>query len=130
MPANNEMHGTPHAYLSCIVAGRTTASMDVKRHSTGARDLNAVVRPPNLSGQKNGLFFLGLVLYSANGSPMRGAPMLATLQRLAPSFSQPRVSNAGSFSESLSRTLKYCPEYPNRKSADLLGSSQLRRQHP
>jgi hypothetical protein len=42
---NNEMHGTPQGYLSCIVAGRTAASMDVNSRSTGARDLNAVLRP-------------------------------------------------------------------------------------
>ncbi len=39
---NNEMHGTPQGYLSCIVAGRAATSMNVKRCSTGARDLNAV----------------------------------------------------------------------------------------
>jgi hypothetical protein len=42
---NNEMHGTPQGYLSCPVAGRTAASMTVKRFSTGARDLNADMRP-------------------------------------------------------------------------------------
>lgn len=40
----NEMHGTPQAYLSFAVARRPAASMAVKRPSTGARDLNAVLR--------------------------------------------------------------------------------------
>ena len=44
-PKNNEMHGTPQGYLSCIVAGRIAASVDVKRRPVGARDLNAVIRP-------------------------------------------------------------------------------------
>lgn len=41
---NNEMHGTPQGYLSCIVAGRPVTSIVVNRCSTGARDLNAVGR--------------------------------------------------------------------------------------
>ena len=45
---------------------------------------------------------------------MKGATMLATLQRLGvvPSFSRPRVSDDNPFAESLFRTLKYRPEYP------------------
>ena len=56
----------------------------------------------------------GWVLHSDNGSPMKGATMLATLQRLGivPSFSRPRVSDDNPFAEALFRTLKYCPEYP------------------
>ena len=38
-------NGTPQGYLSCRAAGRTAASMDVKRRSMGARDLNADMRP-------------------------------------------------------------------------------------
>lgn len=57
-----------------------------------------------------------LVLHSDNGSPMKGATMLATLQRLGvtPSFSRPGVSDDNPFSESLFKTLKYCPEYPSK----------------
>ncbi len=57
-----------------------------------------------------------LVLHSDNGGPMKGATMLATLERLgvAASFSRPRVSNDNPYSESLFKTLKYCPKYPNR----------------
>jgi transposase InsO family protein len=56
----------------------------------------------------------GWVLHSDNGGPMKGATMLATLQRLGvvPSFSRPRVSDDNPFAESLFRTLKYCLEYP------------------
>ena len=56
----------------------------------------------------------GWVLHSDNGSPMKGATMLATLQRLGvvPSFSRPRVSDDNPFPESLFRTLKYRPAYP------------------
>lgn len=55
-------------------------------------------------------------LHSDNGSPMKGATMLATLQKLGviPSFSRPSVSNDNPFSEALFRTLKYCPHYPTK----------------
>jgi len=55
-----------------------------------------------------------LVLHSDNGSPMKGATMLATLQALgvAASFSRPSVSNDNPYSESLFKTLKYRPGYP------------------
>ncbi len=56
----------------------------------------------------------GWVLHSDNGGPMKGATMLATMQRLGvvPSFSRPSVSNDNPFSESLFRTMKYVPAYP------------------
>jgi transposase InsO family protein len=55
----------------------------------------------------------GWVIHSDNGPAMKGATMLATLQRLGvvPSFSRPRVSDDNPYVESLFRTLKYCPEY-------------------
>ena len=57
-----------------------------------------------------------LVLHSDNGSAMKGAVMLATLHELgvASSFSRPRVSNDNAFAESLFRTAKYCPMWPER----------------
>jgi len=57
-----------------------------------------------------------LVLHSDNGGPMKGTTMLATLETLgvAASFSRPRVSDDNPFSESLFRTMKYRPEYPDR----------------
>ncbi len=58
----------------------------------------------------------GLILHSDNGSPMKGATMVATLERLGviPSFSRPSVSDDNPYSESLFRTLKYTPAYPNK----------------
>jgi len=55
-------------------------------------------------------------LHSDNGSPMKGATLLATLQALgvATSFSRPRVSDDNPYSEALFRTLKYRPEYPSK----------------
>jgi len=56
-----------------------------------------------------------VVLHADNGSPMKGATMLATMQKLGivPSFSRPSVSNDNPFSESLFKTLKYVPSYPS-----------------
>lgn len=58
--------------------------------------------------------FAGAVLHADNGGPMKGATMLATLQRLhvVPSFSRPHVSDDNPFSESLFKTLKYHASYP------------------
>lgn len=57
-----------------------------------------------------------LILHSDNGSPMKGATMLGTLQKLGvvPSFSRPSVSNDNAFSEAVFRTLKYNPGYPDK----------------
>ena len=65
-----------------------------------------------------------IVLHSDNGGPMKGATMLATMQSLGviPSFSRPSVSNDNSFSESLFKTLKYCPIYPSDSFEDIESS--------
>lgn len=57
-----------------------------------------------------------LILHSDNGSPMKGATMLGTLQRLGvmPSFSRPSVSNDNAYSESLFKTLKYNSGFPEK----------------
>jgi putative transposase len=62
-----------------------------------------------------------VILHSDNGSPMKGASMLATLQALGvmPSFSRPAVSNDNPYSESLFKTLKYRPDYPERAFSSL-----------
>ena len=55
-------------------------------------------------------------LHADNGSPMKGSTILATMQRLGvvPSFSRPSVSDDNPFSESLFKTLKYCPFFPSK----------------
>jgi transposase InsO family protein len=55
-----------------------------------------------------------VTLHSDNGSSMKGATMLATLQKLGviPSFSRPAVSNDNPYSESIFKTLKYHHQYP------------------
>ncbi len=62
-----------------------------------------------------------LSLHSDNGGPMKGATMLATLQRLgiAASFSRPSVSDDNAICEAIFRTLKYRPGYPRKPFASL-----------
>jgi len=61
------------------------------------------------------------VLHADNGSPMKGATLLATLQHLGivPSFSRPSVSNDNPYSEAIFATCKGCPAFPEKPFADL-----------
>ncbi len=63
-----------------------------------------------------------LTLHSDNGSPMRGSTMLEKLRELgvSASFSRPSVSDDNPFSESLFRTEKYRPNYPENPFDTLL----------
>lgn len=63
-----------------------------------------------------GIDGVGLVSHSDNGSPMKGATLKATMERLGviASYSRPGVSDDNPFSESLFRTLKYRPNYPGK----------------
>jgi transposase InsO family protein len=71
--------------------------------------------------QKEGITKNQIKLHSDNGGPMKGATMLATLQKLgvAPSFSRPSVSDDNPYSESLFKTLKYCPSFPEKGFASI-----------
>jgi len=62
-----------------------------------------------------------IALHSDNGSPMKGATMLATMQKLGvmPSFSRPSVSNDNPYSESLFKTMKYVPAFPDQPFSSL-----------
>jgi putative transposase len=54
------------------------------------------------------------ILHSDNGAPMKSSTLLAKMYDLgiSPSRGRPRVSNDNPYSESLFRTLKYCPQWP------------------
>jgi transposase InsO family protein len=56
-----------------------------------------------------------LVVHMDNGGPMKGATLVATLQKLGvmTSYSRPSVSNDNPYSESLFRTMKYRPAFPS-----------------
>ena len=65
--------------------------------------------------QEQGIAKGQLTFHSDNGGPMTGATMVATLERLGviPSLSRPAVSDDNPYSESLFKTLKYRPSYPD-----------------
>lgn len=73
------------------------------------------------AAKKEGVDVGQVVLHSDNGSAMKGATLLATLERLGivPSFSRPHVSDDNPYSEALFRTAKYRPEYPTAAFASL-----------
>jgi len=100
-----------YLYLILDLFSRKIVGWEVHEQES-AEHAAALFRQSYLREGVNGAI---LVLHSDNGAPMKGATMLATLQRLgvAPSFSRPSVSNDNPFSEALFRTLKYTPAYPD-----------------
>lgn len=106
-----------YLYLVCDIYSRKIIDWEVHGEES-AHHASDLIQRAYLKEKINGK---DLVLHSDNGSPMKGATMLATLHRLGvvPSFSRPSVSNDNPFSESLFKTLKYRPEYPKQPFEDL-----------
>ena len=101
-----------YLYMIMDVWSRKIVGWEIHEDELMEHSARLIARTCTLEGiQKD-----SLVLHADNGGPMKGATMLATLQRLgvAPSFSRPSVSNDNPYSESLFRTLKYRPEYPDQ----------------
>jgi putative transposase len=92
--------------FSRMIVGWTIEEVESSEH--GARLMDRIC-------QEQGIAKGQLRLHSDNGAPMKGATLLATLERLGvlPSFSRPRVSDDNPYSESLFKTLKYRPSYPD-----------------
>ena len=99
-------------YLTLDVFSRKIVGWEVHENES-ADHASVLIRKACLS---EGIREDGLVLHADNGGPMKGATMLATLQKLGvvPSFSRPSVSDDNPYSESLFRTLKYVPAYPTK----------------
>ncbi len=97
-------------YLAEDIFSRKIVGWEIHENET-AEHASVLIRKACLA---EGIHADGLVLHADNGSPMKGATMLATLQKLGivPSFSRPSVSDDNPYSESLFRTLKYTPAYP------------------
>ena len=123
--APNEVWSWDITYLAAAVTGmffklyliedifsRKIVGWEIHENET-AEHASSLIRKACLA---EGIHQKGLVLHSDNGSPMKGATMLATLQKLGvvPSFSRPSVSDDNPYSESLFRTLKYSPKYPSK----------------
>ena len=92
--------------FSRMIVGWTIEEVESAEH--GARLIDRICQEQGIAKGK-------LTLHSDNGAPMKGATMLATLKRLEviPSLSRPAVSNDNPYSESLFKTLKYRPSYPD-----------------
>jgi transposase InsO family protein len=101
-----------YLYLIMDVFSRKIAGWEVYESESADRAAE-VFRKAYL---REGIAGDALVLHSDNGSPMKGATMLATLQRLGvmPSFSRPSVSDDNPYSEALFKTLKYHPGFPDK----------------
>jgi transposase InsO family protein len=104
-------------YLVMDIYSRKIVGWEVHESET-AEHAAVLIRKACLA---EGILEAGLVLHSDNGAPMKGATLLATLQRLGivPSFSRPSVSNDNPYSESLFGTMKYTPAFPDQPFASL-----------
>ncbi len=101
-----------YLYLFLDIFSRKIVGFDISEEESMECSASLINRLCHIEGIKKEK----LVLHSDNGGPMKGATMLATLEKLGvvASFSRPRVSNDNPYSESLFKTLKYCPKYPER----------------
>jgi transposase InsO family protein len=109
-------------YLIEDIYSRKIVGWEVHEAET-AEHASVLIRKACLS---EGVHEAGLILHSDNGSPMKGATMLATLQSMGivPSLSRPSVSDDNPYSESLFRTLKYTPAYPSKPFSNLQEARQ------
>ena len=103
-------------YLIEDIYGRKAVGWEVCEQENGERAaglMQRTVLADRCAGQP-------LVLHSDNGAPMKSVTLLSTLYDLGitPSRGRPRVSNAP-YSESLFRTLRYCPQWPQDGFVDL-----------
>ena len=97
-------------YLIVDIGRRKIVGWEV--HERESADLAAnLIRQAVLA---EGCTLRPFVLHADNGSPMKGATMKVTMEKLGitASCSRPRVSNDNPFSEALFRTCKYRPNWP------------------
>jgi putative transposase len=111
LPSN--VRGLYHyLYLIEDIYSRKIVGWEV--HSGEAGELAAELMQRTVIAEQ--CFRKPLVLHSDNGSPMKSYALQSKLYDLGitPSHSRPRVSNDNAYSESLFRTLKYCPQWPSQ----------------
>lgn len=105
-------------YLYCIVDiySRKITGWSIHESQSG-EFASALIRQACLD---EGIEENQLILHSDNGKPMKGLTMRAMLEKLgvAASFSRPSVSDDNPFSESLFRTIKYHPGFPQADKFD------------
>ncbi len=101
-----------YLYLFIDLFSRKIVGWDI--HQTQESSLSAELLEKICKSENINKF--QVTVHSDNGGPMKGATMLATMQKLGvmPSFSRPSVSNDNPYSESMFKTLKYCPMFPSK----------------
>lgn len=101
-----------YLYLFLDIFSRKIVGFDVYDEQSAEHAASVVSKTYLAEGISQG----EVTLHSDNGGPMKGSMMLAKLEMLgiAASFSRPSVSNDNPYSESMFKTLKYCPQYPNK----------------
>jgi len=106
-----------YLYLIVDVFSRKIVGYSV--HESESSDYAALL--VEAACQREGIRKDTLVIHQDNGSPMKGATLKATLEKLAvlASYSRPHVSDDNPFSEALFRTMKYRPAYPTKPFASL-----------
>lgn len=106
-----------YLYLPMDIFSRMIVHWEVYEMESAENASRMIAKAYEKQGVKPGQ----VILHSDNGSPMKGATMLATLQRLgiAPSFSRPKVSDDNPFSESLFKTVKHFPSFPEHGFASI-----------
>jgi transposase InsO family protein len=99
-----------YLYLFVDVWSRKIVAYDV--HEVECTELASAMLEEAMA--REGLMGVDLVLHSDNGSPMKGATIKATMERLGviASYSRPHVSDDNPYSEALFRTAKYWAEFP------------------
>jgi len=104
-----------YLYLVVDIWSRKVVAWDVEQ-SESAELAAQLVSRACLKERINSYRSQPLILHADNGSSMRAATLEVRLEELGVlrSFSRPRVSNDNPYSESLFRTVKYRPNYPNR----------------
>ena len=101
-------------YLAVVIDLFSRKIVGFRVHDREAMELSA----PLLAEicEKENIVDGQLTVHADNGGSMKGATMLATMEKLGieKSFSRPSVSDDNPFSESLFKTLKYCPIFPTK----------------
>lgn len=101
-----------YLYLMLDLYSRKVVGWEIHEHESA--DNASILLNKTCMKEKISLQAKPLILHSDNGSPMKGASMLETMNKLGvvSSFSRPRVSNDNAYAESIFRTCKYRPDYP------------------
>jgi|LSQX01.3.fsa_nt_gb putative transposase len=112
-----------YLYMICDLYDRTIVGWEIWPEET-AEHASELISRAVISQRITPPMNMPLVLHSDNGSPMKGATMLATLYKLGitPSNSRPRVSNDNPYAESLFKTVKYHCSYPTKGFATIEGA--------